>query len=155
MKLLTLTAFAIFLLTGCTSNVNKNVSEDTTSMDTNTALISPVPLCFQRLDGTANQDTTTLRLVMEGNKVSGDFNHIPSEKDSRKGSISGVRNGDIIKAVWNFMQEGITDTLSVEFKLEGNRLLQKNYSINTQTGRPYLSDASRFNMEFSKIDCKK
>jgi hypothetical protein len=151
------TLFAIILVSGiisaCNSNSTNDISSDNTAEDS--VITEQVQMCFERTEGDAHQDTTTLNLIIEGDNVTGDFNHLPHEKDSRKGTISGKRKGDLIKAVWSFMQEGMNDTLGVEFKLKGDRLLQKNYSINAKTGRQYLSEQSQFVLEYAKVECNK
>lgn len=52
------------------------------------------------------------------------------------------------------MQEGLSDTLQVEFKLFEDKLVQKNYTIDAKTGEEVFSEASVFNIEFDKIECK-
>ncbi|HEY0668760.1 MAG TPA: hypothetical protein VGD22_11315 [Sphingobacteriaceae bacterium] len=153
MKNLLIIFFSMMILSSCTTNVNKARSEDSTVLNAEAAT-DTAQLCFQKLEGTANQDTTYLKLIMNGSSVSGEFNHMPYEKDSRKGSISGSRNGDLIKAVWRYMQEGVTDSISVEFKLDGEHLLQKNLSVDPKTGRQYTSEASGYTMKYTKVKCK-
>ena len=69
------------------------------------------------------------------------------------GTIQATKNGELIKGVWIYMQEGINDTLEVEFKLSGDKLVQKNYSIDSKTGREVFSEGSVFNIEFNKVNC--
>jgi hypothetical protein len=111
-------------------------------------------MCFQKLAGTSNQDTTSLKLIIEGDNVNGNFAHYPKEKDRRVGTIKATKSGDLIKGTWIFMQEGVNDTLQVEFKLDGERLTQKNYTVDPKTGREVFSEGSVFNIEFDNIPCK-
>ncbi len=120
-----------------------NVSSETT-MQT---------ICFQKLAGTSNQDTTSLKLIIDGEEVSGDFAHYPYRKDRRVGTISATKKNDLIKGVWIYMQEGMNDTLAVEFKLNGDKLVQKNYTVDPKTGREVFSDGSVFNIEFDRVNC--
>lgn len=101
-----------------------------------------------------NQDTAFIRLMVEGERVSGDFSNIPYQKDSRIGTIEARKEGELIKGQWAYMQEGMNDTLEVEFRLVGNKLIQKNYTVDSRTGREILSDRSEFNIEFTKADCR-
>ena len=110
-------------------------------------------VCFQKLSGTSNQDTTSLKLIIDGEEISGDFAHYPYEKDNRVGTISATKKNDLIKGVWIYMQEGMNDTLAVEFKLTGDKLVQKNYTVDAKTGREVFSDGSVFNIEFTKVNC--
>lgn len=141
------------LLFSCNTRVNDKTVADTTR-DNTTAESSPSQACYQRLEGTANQDTTDLKLTIEGTSVTGDMKHVPFEKDSRTGKIQGTIKGNIISGVWHFIQEGIKDSMNVEFKINDGDLLQKNYSVDPQTGRQILTDSSHYVLEYTKIDCK-
>lgn len=124
-------------------NVSGNVSSET-AMQT---------ICFQKLAGTSNQDTTSLKLIIDGEEVRGDFAHYPYQKDRRVGTIRATKKNDLIKGVWIYMQEGMNDTLAVEFKWNGDKLVQKNYTVDPKTGREVFSDGSVFNIEFTKVNC--
>ena len=111
-------------------------------------------LCFVRLTGLQSQDTTSLKVIINGEKVSGRFASFPYQKDSRIGLISGKKRGEIIRATWYYQQEGIDDSLAVEFMLKDNKLLQKQSTLNDITGREYLSDTASFSLEFQNRDCQ-
>jgi hypothetical protein len=140
----------LFFISACT---NSTVNDSSNELSENNK-DSIETLCFQRLYGSVMKDTSLVRLIINGDIVTGYFMHLPYEKDSRRGNITATKQGDIIKGIWIYTQEGMQDTLSVEFKLNGNTLMQKNYSINLKTGREFLSDTSRFATEYKKIDCK-
>ena len=148
---------SIIILTACNNNQESTSSADSASTlsNNNSSPKEQTELCFQRVEGNTNQDTSTIHLVFESERVIGSFNHVPYEKDSRKGTLSGTRNGDMIKAVWSFMQEGMNDTLSVEFKLSENELYQKTFGIDQQTGRQKLTDTSTFSIRYEKVACSK
>ncbi|WP_276348029.1 hypothetical protein [Daejeonella sp. JGW-45] len=160
MKRLMIVFAAMVSIAACTSTPDKTSSKvSDTAVAANTA-VEPADLpvnqtmCFQKLAGTANQDTTSLKLIIDGDKVTGDFGHYPKEKDKRVGTISAIKDGELIKGQWIYMQEGMNDTLQVEFKLDGDKLVQKNYTVDPKTGREVFSEASVFNIEFDKIDCR-
>lgn len=159
MKRIILLFAASLSIEACTSTPDKTTSEVDSTVVLNDGVATmeePVSqtVCFQKLDGTANQDTASIKLVIEGNNVTGDYGNYPKEKDRRVGKITATKDGDLIKGIWVYMQEGMNDTLQVEFKLSGDKLMQKNYTVDQQTGREVISDASEFNMEFNKIECK-
>ena len=150
---------AVLGFAACTSTTDKSADSADTSDDVNlqnegVSGNSVTTLCFQKLAGTANQDTTSLKLNIEGEKVTGDFGHYPKEKDKRVGKIIATKDDELIRGVWIYMQEGMKDTLQVEFKLEGDKMVQKNYTINPKTGREVFSEASAFNIEFERVSCK-
>lgn len=152
--------FAVALsATACTSKPDKTGSETTDSLVEQTPATTPVEsstqtMCFLKTTGTANQDSTKLKLVINGDLVTGDFAHYPYEKDRRVGTLAATRSGNLISGQWFFMQEGMNDTLQVEFKLDGDKLVQKNYTVDPKTGREVFSEASVFNIEFNKVDCR-
>ncbi|MEJ7693012.1 hypothetical protein [Daejeonella sp.] len=159
MKRLIILFAATLSFAACTSQPDRATAITDTTVAVNTSVDDShaavgQKMCFQKLAGTSNQDTTSLKLVMAGDKVTGDFGHYPKEKDQRVGKINATRDGELIKGIWVYMQEGMNDTLQVEFKLSGNKLIQKNYTVNPKTGREVFSEASVFNIKFDKIDCK-
>ena len=144
-------AMLLFCISSCNSNL-KSSKLDSSSTDS-ASQFPQRQLCFQRLEGTANQDTSFITLIINEDQVTGTLNHIPHEKDSRKGTISGNIKDDEIKAVWLYMQEGMNDTLAVEFKLGKEILMQKSYGIDSKTGRQILTDSSTYSIKYTKIAC--
>jgi hypothetical protein len=145
-KLLSL--LSILLLVSC----QRNKPQTNTAKDT--SAIAPSRLCFQRLEGSSKQDTATVSFLIQDKEVTGSFNTIPHEKDSRIGTIKGQKNGGIIRVLWSFMQEGINDTLTVEFKLSSNKLYQRSLDIDEKTGRQKLTKDSKFSIEYQPINCE-
>ena len=105
-------------------------------------------MCFVRTEGTKHQDSTTVNLVVKGEKVTGEMMWLPHEKDARKGLIEGTLSGDSIKAVWTFKQEGMTDTMALKFKLAGDKLWQRPLKLNTKTGRQQTDEAATYSVEY-------
>lgn len=138
-----------FLLFACNSSPVQNQSTDLVNRETAT---DSSMLCFQHAE---NRDTSTVQLIIKGSLVEGEFSHVPFEKDARRGTIHATKKADLIIGRWRYMQEGVMDSLDVEFKLKDNQLLQKEFGIDMQTGRQVLKDTSSFNIHFSAIDCKK
>ena len=158
MKRILILFTASICLAACTTTPESNADNSQDSaIETVTGNDSPrqsmQALCFQKLTGTSNQDTTSLKLMIDGEEVSGDFSYFPKEKDRRVGTISATKKNDLIKGVWIYMQEGMNDTLAVEFKLTGDKLVQKNYTVDAKTGREVFSEGSVFNIEFTKVNC--
>ncbi|RFZ85437.1 hypothetical protein DYU05_07525 [Mucilaginibacter terrenus] len=111
--------------------------------------------CFLRTEGTENQDTTAVHLIINGNKVSGELNWLPKEKDRRKGTLLGTLNGNKIDAVWSFMQEGQKDTMAVQFKLSSQSLGQKPYVTDTKTGRQQTDSRAGYTLNYNLDNCTK
>lgn len=158
MKALILCCAASLAIVSCSSNQDKQsktdsvVVSDTVVKTQSTVQTNNAPaassLCFLRTDGKTKQDSTSVELVIKGNKVSGQMNWIPYQKDSRKGKLDGVIAGDTIKATWTFMQEGMTDTLGLKFKLDKDQLTQKPLKLNTKTGREQTDESAGYNLTY-------
>lgn len=110
-------------------------------------------LCFLHQEGASMRDSSTIQLKITGDSVKGTFNHIPYEKDSRKGTIEGFKTGDTIKALWSFMQEGMNDSISVEFLIKDDALFQKTFGVDENTGRQKLTDTSTFSVRYRAVNC--
>ena len=145
--------FLVFLMALGACTQNSQPADHTASVGPEAAIASDT-LCFQRYSGLTSQDTASVKLIIEENEVRGQYSNLPHEKDSRVGTIAGIKNGDLIKGMWYYQQEGMDDSLAVEFKLQDDKLLQKNTSFDMKTGREFLSDTATFNLEYRKIDCE-
>ena len=143
----------VLLLASCSSGSNKQSNPDTLKTAAYSSNTMNGTLCFQHLSGSANQDTSIVKLQITGNSVSGSFHQLIYEKDRRKGTLRGTIEGDTIKAIWTFMQEGVTDSLEAQFKLGDNKLFQQEYSADPATGRQFLSENSAFTIEYKAVEC--
>lgn len=152
MKYIFLVFAAAFFFSSCSSNSDKsNDSSDTIAVTEPRTPLAHA-LCFLRTDGANKRDSTSIELVIKNNKVTGLMNWMPYEKDSRKGKLAGTINNDTIQVVWSFMQEGMTDTLTLHFKLDNTKLWQKPLKLNTQTGREQTDMSSGYTLAYATAD---
>lgn len=153
-KSLIIPAVIAIALAACTSPEGKQSMSDTVvNADTlaKPTEVEATSMCFLRTDGKNNKDTTSIELVVKDNNVTGQMNWHPFEKDSRKGALNGTLKGDTVYAVWTFMQEGMQDTIGLQFLInEGNlsTLTQKPLKLNTQTGRQQTDNAAGFTVVY-------
>lgn len=153
-KLLCTAFLSGLLLASCTNSPTRNNAATTDSVNSAQQSASQTDtMCFRRLAGTKNQDTTYVNLIMSGDDVSGSMSSIPFEKDSRKGTIKGKKSDNTITAIWTYMQEGMTDSLNVSFKTNGNKLIQQEYGIDATSGREVLEANAPYSIEYTEIDC--
>lgn len=133
---------------GTDSVINSDalVKTPSTSQINDTAKVSS--LCFLRTEGHSAKDSTSVELVIKGVAVTGQMNWIPYQKDSRKGTLTGTINGEKINAVWSFMQEGMKDTIGLQFKFKDGQLSQKPLKLNTQTGRQQTDAAADYTLTY-------
>lgn len=142
------------IITSCNSAGDKS---EAAALDTLTTARAPrTPnahaLCFLRTDGNNNRDTTSIELVIKDDKITGLMNWMPYQKDSRKGKLQGTIKNDSIQAIWSFMQEGMTDTLNLQFKLQNNNLLQKPLKVDPKSGRQQTDKAADYTLAYRTSD---
>jgi len=156
----TLIIFLLFFLVACLGERSLKESEDGSNTTTNTNetdSLSTIPdeaMCFLRLDGTKDQDSTYVYIRLKGDSVSGIHHWVPDLKDARRGVITGTKRGDTIDVVWNFMQEGVSDTLHTVFLLEDGYLKQQPYAV-TKEGRQVMDRNASFDITYKPTNCPK
>jgi hypothetical protein len=159
MKRIILFGIASLFIVACSSNTNKSGKTDTVIAGDTLAKAKSTPttnntptvtsLCFLRIEGKGKSDTTSIELVIKGNKVTGQMNWLPYQKDSRKGTLEGTIKGDTLQAKWSFMQEGTKDTMNLKFKLDGGQLSQKPLKLNPKTGRDQTDDKAAYSISYN------
>ena len=145
----------IALSAACSSPATKTTTTDSTVTTDTTQAVHPMKtpdavtsLCFVRTEGKNNVDSTYIQVVVKNNTITGEMNWLPFQKDTRKGLLNGTMSGDTIKAVWTFKQEGMTDTMRLEFKLDDHNLVQKPLKVNGKTGRQQTDDAAGYTVAY-------
>jgi hypothetical protein len=147
MKLITILG-VLLIIASCSTDG----THDTTN--TNPLVKPPIvqALCFLLTTGNNNQDSTSIELVIKNNKVTGLMNWLPYQKDSRKGTLTGTIDNNVIQATWHFMQEGMKDTLNLQFKLDSTRLLQKPLMLNPKTSREQTDESAAYTLIYHTSD---
>lgn len=147
-------------LASCTGNSDRNNRHADMVTDDNigtTELSTPLQnerYCFIRTEGNSNQDTTTVHFILNNDRVDGEMNWIPYEKDSRRGKLNGTISGDEITAVWHYMQEGMQDTMLVMFRLSSQQLAQKPLKINPTNYKQETDEAADYVLLYKRTgDC--
>ncbi|PUZ23804.1 hypothetical protein GA0116948_108138 [Chitinophaga costaii] len=69
------------------------------------------------------------------------------------GMLRGSIRQGVIKARWLFSQEDIPDSIDVNFKLQGNKLIQQRYHLHTNTRIETMPYTSAFALEYMPLAC--
>jgi hypothetical protein len=158
MKPYTILSMCALALASCTGNGNKGTDTtkaaagDTSKAATLNAPAQNMEYCFLRTEGTSNQDTTAVHLIVNAGKVTGEMQWLPKEKDARKGTLEGTMKGNDIEAVWTFMQEGTKDTMAVAFQLSSQQLGQKPFKV-AKDGRQVTDGAAGYTIIYKLDNC--
>ena len=154
-------AIAITGLAACSSPPPKGtptterneITKDSVTEDTAKVGEIKQQMCFLAATGKQGKDTLAVTMDVDGSKVSGEMRSSIFEKDARKGTLKGERRDRNINVVWTFMQEGMTDTLNLQFQLGDGELLQRPLVLNAKTGREQTDLKSNNWVKIPKVDC--
>jgi hypothetical protein len=103
------------------------------------------------------QDTTWVQLTITvDGSVSGTYDWIPYEKDSARGTLSGKKEGDLLKLTYDYMIEGSQQQEEKLMKLTGDQLADgEGELVEGEGGMLKLKDpASVAFQPMTKVDCK-
>ncbi len=119
----------------------------------NVAMVMTDSLCFLLTEGLTRKDSTVVQLAVTGDTVRGLMIYMPYEKDSRRGNLSGIKDGKQINAQWIYMQEGTIDSINVSFRLEEDVLKQQQSTLDRNTGKEYFPNNAEYDKYYDRIDC--
>ena len=149
----------LLVLSACQSNKTETADSKTmSSVDTVATATKPVimeqTLCFEQK---LNKDITTVKLIINGDAVTGEMNWTPWEKDGASGTLKGKKIGDEIIADYDYMIEGSNQSEEKIFKLEGDKLLVKvGELMDGKNGKLIMKDPAkaRFSETLIKVKCQ-
>jgi hypothetical protein len=115
---------------------------------------TPVPadtLCFRQV---IKQDTTTLKLVVNGSTVSGFLDIDPYEKDQARGMLTGTIRGNQIETDWQRSGEGVTQTYRLMLTLNPDTVTWPEGERVDKNGRWELkSPTGNYTYALARISC--
>jgi hypothetical protein len=156
MKKIVLYYSFILALSACKSKDTETQTSDSTTSNADTVAIATAPvaetLCFEEKVG---KDLTTVRLTIEGNKVTGNMEWLPWEKDQARGTLLGEKKGNEIIADYEYMIEGSNQLEEKIFVLEGDKLLVKSGELEDKNGKLTLKDRTKatIGQTLTKVAC--
>ncbi len=125
-----------------------------------------IPMCYQYSEITQSGFTNRawLKLDILGDKVTGEYQNLPAEKDSKVGKFSGVvgpmdpkNSGRTADVWWDSMAEGmkVTEQLKIEFG-EGSAVALFGEMVDRGDGTYLYKDVTKLTPSFqmSQTDCE-
>jgi translation initiation factor IF-1 len=109
--------------TSCKTTPNKTPPVPTDTIQSISNKSAAINKCFMRISGKQKRDTLKINLQIVRGSLAGEMTNDIFEKDIRRGKLRGKINGKEISAVWTFIQEGIIDSVSVNFRFNNGNLL--------------------------------
>lgn len=125
-KILIYTAIFIVILVFVLFFIVNNTKEEITEIIPNPSAGEVVDMCYQYSKDTSSglSDRAWLKMSILGDQVTGEYQNLPAEKDSKVGKFSGTVGkmdpqigGRIADVWWNSFAEGmnVTEQLKIEF----------------------------------------
>ncbi len=125
-----------------------------------------INMCYQYSEDTSSgfADRTWLKMNILGGEITGEYQNLPAEKDSKIGTFTGTVgpmdpkiSGRIADVWWDSMAEGmrVTEQLKIEFG-EGSAVALFGEMVNRGDGVYVYKDAAKFipGFQMSQIDCE-
>lgn len=163
MKPLHLTlVFFLLIALSCTSENKKVQGNDTTEIiakDTTFSSASPKTNTTNCYEYIKNRDTATLKIIMEGEELTGNLDYKLFEKDRNTGKIAGEMKGDTIIAEYYFNSEGVSSIREIVLvKKEDGKIYEGTGEMMEKGSKMVFKDRSalQFNQSlvFSPANCK-
>lgn len=156
MKRMILCLAVPFIIAACNNATEENTTKTDSVVETSVTENSikvPGKMCFQSI---LQRDTISIELFIKDSTVAGNLVYNMFEKDDNKGTFSGTISGDIIKADYKFLSEGITSVREVMFSLKDNTLTEGYGDMEEKGNKSVFKDPSKvqFTQVYNSIDCK-
>lgn len=159
MKKAILTSVLLLAMAACQTPAPDNNQQTPSAQVTENTSPTPPPatptadtLCFETKSG---KDVFSLRLIINGNKVSGNLNYKFYERDGAYGTLSGTMQNNLIEADYNYTIEGSEQIEVVAFKLENGKISRKRGELTEKDGKLVLKDPDKaqYSEIFTQINC--
>lgn len=160
MKKILFALITLVLFANCEKKKNSEAALkpdfDSTAVATESQNLSE-PILTHCFEAVTDKDTLSLSYEDNLGTITGKMSYRNSQKDSSKGEISGLINGDTLKLTYTFDSEGSTSNREIWFLKKGENLLEAAGKYD-ETGEYYADPKSvKFDAAHSlnPIDCKK
>lgn len=142
---------SILFVAAC-NNPEKESNTTNKSSDIETPASAPDTFCYLYTDGTEQQDSFAVKLIINGNSVSGEMKYLPWQKDASTGTLKGTKKNNVVKLIWTYWQEGMETVEKVAFKLNDGKAYQQVPAFNDR-GEMYLPENPEYGEVYSLVDC--
>lgn len=152
-------AACLLTFAACNNSTDASAGTDAPAADTTaTAPVAeaaaPTTNCYLIAEG---KDTTTANITVNADgTVTGTYDWMPWEKDGAHGTLSGKKEGDMLKLTYDYTIEGSNQQEEKIMKLSGDQLSDGEGELTEgEGGMMKIKDASKLTWKpFTKVACK-
>lgn len=112
----------------------------------------PGTFCYVISDGENNQNINAVKLVIDGDNVTGELKYITAGEPPAAGKLNGTIKDGIITADWTFIKQTNYYKVPVAFKMTKDAVFQKPSAVNAD-GQAYIPEGGEYSYEFPLVDC--
>lgn len=150
----------LFLVASCSNNSSQQ--NDATAQDTLTVHSDQKEDTQQNISGcymrVLKRDTLALTLNEKNTTITGKLSFDNFEKDASSGTVTGVKDKDILKLIYNFQSEGMYSIMEVYFKITDKGLIHGIGEVATKGDTTYFVHPEKIaypaDNELTKISCE-
>jgi|CXWL01.1.fsa_nt_gi hypothetical protein len=158
MKNLLFVATCLMALASCQNSGSTGTADSTAVDSTATAPVAEPaaaqPTCYLFADG---KDSTTVSLnITADGTVTGSYDWTPWEKDGAHGTLTGKKEGDLLKLMYDYTIEGSNQQQEMLMKLTGDQLAEgETELVEGEGGVLKIKDPTKVTWKpFVKVDCR-
>lgn len=158
---------AFFTFVACNANTHGEAGKSELEVRTNEAAISKPDMsakgdkkktkadtfCYVIADGENNENINAVKLIINGDKVTGELKYITAGQPPAAGQLNGNIKDGIITADWTFVKQSNYYKIPVTFKMTGNAVFQKPSAVNAE-GQAYIPEDGEYSYEFPLVNCE-
>lgn len=139
MKMITIILLALLL--ACNSRENTTTEENSIPLSVNkdTTVNNDITGCYLQV---LQKDTIVANLKQEGNQVSGVLLFDNYEKDGSAGTVTGTREGKILKLRYDYQSEGLSSVMDLFFEINDDKLIRGVGDMETKGDTAYFINPS-------------
>ncbi len=109
--------------------------------------------CYVISDGENNENINAIKLIINGDKVTGELKYITSDEPPAAGQLNGTIKDGIITADWTFVKQSNYYKIPVAFKMTSKSIFQKPSAVNAD-GQAYIPEEGEYSYEFPLVNCE-
>ncbi len=158
MKNLLILAACLLVMAACNNSKPTDTAAesavDSTAIAPATEPATPQTMCYLFAEG---KDSTTVSLtIATDGVVTGAYDWQPHEQHGASGTLTGKKEGDLLKLMYDYTIEGSNQQQEMVFKLTGDQLSEGEGELTEGEGGVLkIKDASKLTWKpFAKVACK-
>lgn len=139
MKVITILMLTLLLACNNPENTTTKANNIPLPVEKDTTMNSDITGCYLEV---LQKDSIVANLKQEGNQVSGVLQFDNYEKDGSAGTVTGIRDGKILKLIYDYQSEGLSIVMDMFFEIRDDKLIRGVGDMDTKGDTTYFINPS-------------